>query len=158
MLTLVIRIIQMTWLYRFVLQCLVRSGMDNGAESHRVCSATPTESKYGQRSRFHARAWNTSACSSHTSVVSLMITRSIRALEDQFAWSSHASLATLMSGARAPSSCSTDTWLQNLFFVPCFLFSSFCCSSVSVFTCARASRNVLPCSETFHITDASCAR
>ena len=69
-------------LHVFVLQCLVRSGMDNGAESHRVCSATPTESKYGQGNRSHARAWDTSLFHSRISLVSLIITRSVSALED----------------------------------------------------------------------------
>ena len=107
-----------------VFQCLVRSSMDHRAESHRVCSAASVMFKYGQQSRSHARAsWfpshnslvsfmitrsaraleDQSAWSSHTSLVSLMITRSARALEDQFAWSSRTSLATLMSGARASS-------------------------------------------------------
>ena len=72
-----------------VLQCLVSSDKDN-------CFAAAAESKHGQRTRFHARVWNTSACSSHTSLVSLMITRSARALEDQFAWSSRGSLVSLM--------------------------------------------------------------
>ena len=98
--------------------------MDSGAESHRVCSVASVMSKYGQQSLVHARASllpshtslvsfmitrsaraleDQSAWSSHTSLVSLMITRSARALEDQFAWSSRTSLATLMSGARASS-------------------------------------------------------
>ena len=83
-------------LHGSVLQCLVSSDMDN-------CFAASAESKYGQRSRFHARAWNTSPFPSHTSLVSFMITRSVRALEDQFAWSSRTSLTNLMSGARASS-------------------------------------------------------
>ena len=70
------------------------------------CPAASVESKYGQWNRSHARAWDTSFFHSRISLVSLMITRGVSALEDQFAWSSHTSLATLMSGARAPSSCS----------------------------------------------------
>ena len=140
MLTHVISITQMTWLCRFVLQCLVSSSMD-------FCPVVSVESKYGQWRRSYARAWDASFPHSRISLVFFMATRSVRALEDHIAWSSRTSLATLMSGARASSSCSTNTWLQGLFFIPCFLFSSFCCSSVSVFTCARASRNVLPCME-----------
>ena len=59
--------------------------MDHRAEFYRVCSAAAVMFKYGQQNRAHARA---SFLSSHTLLVSLMITRCARALEDQVAWSS----------------------------------------------------------------------
>ena len=77
--------------------CLVRSGMDNGAESHRVRSAVSVESKYGQWRPSHARAWDTSLFHSRISLVYFMTTRSVRALEDHVAWSSRTSLVILMS-------------------------------------------------------------
>ena len=69
-------------LFEYVLQCLVRSRMDHRAESHRICPAASVMSKYGQQSRFHARA---SSHSSHTSCYA-------RTLEDQFGWSSRTCL------------------------------------------------------------------
>ena len=90
-------------LFVFVLQCLVRSCMDHGAESHRVRSAVSVESKYGQWRPSHARAWDTSLFHSRISLVSFMTTRSVHALEDHVAWSSRTSLVTLMSAARASS-------------------------------------------------------
>ena len=135
-LTQVIRITQMTWLYGFVLQCLVSSSMD-------FCPAVSVESKYRQWSRSHARAWDSSLFHSRISLVSFMITRSVRALEDHVAWSSRTSLVTLMSGARASSWCLCighalasvgHTHVSESCFIDCsvFLVSSFCCSSVSV--------------------------
>jgi len=97
MITCVIGITQMTWLCRFVLQCLVSSSMDS-------CSATSVESKYGQWRRSLACARNASHLHSRISLVSFMTTRSVRALEDHVAWSSRTSLVTLMSGARVSSS------------------------------------------------------
>ena len=70
-------------LSRYVFQCLVRSSLDHRAESHRVCSAAPVMTKYGQQSRVHARA------SSHSSLASLCH----RSFQDQFAWSSRACLS-----------------------------------------------------------------
>ena len=84
MLTHVIGITQMTWLCRFVLQCLVSYSMD-------FCPAASVESKYGQWRRSHARAWDASFLHSRISLVSFMTTRSVRALEDHVAWSSHTS-------------------------------------------------------------------
>ena len=86
-------------LFVFVLQCLVRSCMDHGAESHRVRSAVSVESKYGQWRPSHARAWDTSLFHSRIgkqqaivvvfvddiSLVSFMTTRSVHALEDHVA-------------------------------------------------------------------------
>ena len=43
-------------LSRYVFQCLVRSSLDHRAESHRVCSAAPVMTMYGQQSRVHTRA------------------------------------------------------------------------------------------------------
>ena len=130
-LTQVIRITHMTWLYGFVLRCLVSYSMD-------FCPAATAESKYGQWSRSHARAWDESLLHSHTSLVFLMITRSVRALENHFVWFSCTSLVTLMSGAWASSSCSCIRHTHLLALASesylCFmlLFFSFCCSSVSV--------------------------
>ena len=127
MLTLVIRItdlVDFTYMSFIVLgaaawisalQHLLSSSMDSGDD--------PT----------HAHGIQTLS-TSRISLVSFMTTRSVRALEDHVAWSSRTSLVTIMSVALASSSCSTNTWLQSLFFVPCFLFSSFCCSSVSAFS------------------------
>jgi len=91
-LTQVIRITQMTWLYGFVLQCLVSSSMG-------FCLVVSVESKYGQWRRSYARAWDASLLHSRISLVSFMTTRSVRALEGHVAWSSRISLVTLMSGA-----------------------------------------------------------
>mmetsp|Transcript_26700 Transcript_26700/g.36706 ORF Transcript_26700/g.36706 Transcript_26700/m.36706 type:complete len:86 (-) Transcript_26700:7-264(-) len=40
-------------LHGSVLQCLVRSSMDNRAKFHLVCSAASTESKYGESMHVH---------------------------------------------------------------------------------------------------------
>ena len=87
----------LTWsprdlLYGFVLQCLVSPSMD-------FCSTVLLESKYGQRSRSHARAWDTNLF-----LVMIMHTPGV----DLQGMHAHAlwSLVTPMSGARASSLCS----------------------------------------------------
>ena len=82
-----------------------------GSYSMDFCPAASVESKYGQWRRSFACARDASYLHSRISLVSFMTTRSVRALEDHVAWSSRT-----------------------------FLFSGFCCSSVSVLTSARVSK------------------
>ena len=80
-------------LFVFVLQCLVRSCMDHGAESHRVRSAVSVESKYGQWRPSHARAWDTSLFHSRIGKQQAIVVVFVDDI----------SLVTLMSAARASS-------------------------------------------------------
>ena len=72
----------------------------SNARTLRVVMKETSEMRLWNKLLSHARA---SLFPSYTSLVSFVITRSVRALEDHFAWSSRTSLVTLMSGARATS-------------------------------------------------------